>query len=75
MAKRMTDEEIIHKFFTDGPEAKVEIMFNIVKGIMRGRTASSPNGSGAKTKAKSGPKPKTNQAATTSAPQDTSLPM
>ena len=54
MSKRISKEEVVSEYFSHEPDHKVEVMFNIVKGIMRHRMGSSPapsNGSGTRTKA------------------------
>jgi len=44
--KRISDEEVIVSFFNHAEQGKAETLFNVIKGIMRHRTASSPAASG-----------------------------
>ncbi len=41
MAKRITPEENVVNFFNNGEVAKVEVVFNIVKSIVKGRLGNS----------------------------------
>lgn len=57
MAKRISPEEVVVNFFNTADKAKVETVFNIVKGIVKGRLSN-----GAK------PTTKTTKPAATAAP-------